>query len=96
LSLLKKWLPALRNYIKENEVLLEKLGVVSNSTIKLIRKIEKTGGAAKISGAGGKKDKSGILLIYHKDINKLKNFARKEKLELIEIQLGERGVRIEK
>ncbi|MCX6705626.1 MAG: hypothetical protein NTV24_00770 [Candidatus Woesebacteria bacterium] len=84
------------NLIKENEVLLEKLGVVSNSTIKLIRKIEKNGGAAKISGAGGWKDKSGILLVYHKDINKLKNFAKREKLELIEIQLGEEGVRIEK
>jgi len=84
------------NLIKENEVLLEKLGVVSNSTIKLICEIEKTGGVAKISGAGGRKDKSGILLVYHKNINKLKNFAKKKQLELIEIQLGEEGVRIEK
>jgi mevalonate kinase len=84
------------NLIKENEKLLEKLGVVSNFTVKLIRKIEKIGGVAKISGAGGSKNRSGILLVYHKNINKLKNFARKERLELIEIQLGEEGVRIEK
>lgn len=84
------------NLIKENEALLERLGVVSSSTIKLIRKIEKIGGAAKISGAGGKGDKSGILLVYHKNIDKLKNFAKRERLELIEIQLGEEGVRIEK
>lgn len=82
--------------IKENEFLLEKLGVVSDSIIELIREIERIGGAAKISGAGGWKDKSGILLIYHKNVEKLQNFAKKNNLKLLEVKLGEGGVRIEK
>jgi len=82
--------------IKENEALLEKLGVVSDSTVKLIREIEKIGGAAKISGAGGRKDKSGILLVYHKNVKKLQNFAKEKNLELLGVKLGEEGVRIEK
>ena len=82
--------------IKENESLLEKLGVVSDSTVKLIRGIEKVGGAAKISGAGGWKDRSGILLVYHKNPEKLHIFAKKNNLNLFEVKLGEEGVRIEK
>lgn len=81
--------------IKENESLLEKLGVVSDSTVKLIKGIEKVGGAAKISGAGGWKDKSGILLLYHKNPEKLHIFAKKNNLNLFEVKLGEGGVRIE-
>lgn len=82
--------------IKENEILLEKLGVVSDSTVKFIREIEKIGGVAKVTGAGGWEEKSGILLVYHKNIKKLQNFAKKNNLELLEVKLGEEGVRIEK
>jgi len=81
--------------IKENEALLEKLGVVSNSTINLIREIERIGGAAKVSGAGGWKDKSGVLLVYHKNPEKLHIFAKKNNLNPFEVKLGEEGVRIE-
>lgn len=82
--------------IKQNQRLLEKLGVVSPSTKKLIRKIEKIGGAAKISGAGGRKDKSGIIIVYHHNPEKLIQFAKLNKLEIIQVKLGEEGVRIEK
>lgn len=85
-----------QDLIKENESLLEKLGVVSNSTVKLIRQIEKIGGAAKISGAGGWRDKSGILLVYHKNSYKLQKFVQEKKLKLLEVKLGEEGVKIEK
>ncbi len=81
--------------IKENEALLEKLGVVSNSTINLIREIERIGGAAKVSGARGWKDKSGVLLVYHKNPEKLHIFAKKNNLNPFEVKLGEEGVRIE-
>lgn len=94
--LLGERVASFQELIKENEALLEKLGVVSSFTVRLIREIEKIGGAAKISGAGGSKNKSGILLVYHKNANKLKNFVKREKLELIKIQLGEEGVKIEK
>lgn len=82
--------------ITSNERLLETLGVVSKSTRELIKQIEKTGGHAKISGAGGRKENSGIILIYHKDPEKLKNFAKKNKLTLNSVKMGEEGVRIGK
>ncbi|KKQ41806.1 MAG: Mevalonate kinase [Microgenomates group bacterium GW2011_GWC1_37_8] len=82
--------------IKENERLLESMGVVSDSGIELVRKIEKIGGAAKISGAGGRKGNSGILLAYHPEINKLLNFAKKMNIKLLHTSLGAKGVQIEK
>jgi mevalonate kinase len=82
--------------IKENEKLLEELGVTSDSTKKIIRRIENIGGVAKISGAGGRKDKSGIVIVYHKNPVKLLNFAKKNNLDLFSVKMGEEGVRIEK
>lgn len=79
-----------------NEKLLEKLGVVSPKTQSLVKKIEKIGGGAKISGAGGKRKNSGIILAYHKDPEVFLGFAQKEKLPLFEVKLGEEGVRVEK
>lgn len=82
--------------IKTNEELLEALGVVSERTMNLIQKIEKIGGSAKISGAGGTKDNSGIIITYHPDQEKLFSFAKKESLDIFRVKLGEKGVRIEK
>lgn len=81
--------------IRENERLLEALDVVSPSTKKLIKTIEKSGGAAKISGAGGLKDASGIIIAYHKKTEILKEFAKSSKLELMKVKLGEEGVKFE-
>jgi len=75
--------------IKENERLLEKAGMVSKSTASIIRAIEASGGVAKISGAGGFKDKSGMILVYHRKPEKIK-------LKTIKANLGAGGVRIEK
>jgi mevalonate kinase len=85
-----------KELINQNEILLEKLGVVSNSTKELVRRIERLGGAAKISGAGGRRENSGILIVYHSDGEKLMNFAKKNNLEISKLKLGEEGVRIEK
>ena len=74
--------------IKQNERLLEKAGMVSKSTASIIRNIEASGGVAKISGAGGYKDKSGMVLVYHKQINNLKP-------KTVKANLGTEGVRIE-
>lgn len=94
--LLTKKYPQLGDLFKENEKLLEELKVVSSQTQSLIRKIEKIGGGAKISGAGGIKRGSGIILAYHQEPGILLNFAQKEKLSCFEVKLGEEGVRIEK
>jgi len=82
--------------ITRNERLLEQLGVVSVKTKRLIQKIESTGGSAKISGAGGVKGDSGIILAYHQDPKVLIKLANEEKIDMFKVKLGERGVRNEK
>ncbi len=78
--------------IKENESLLESLGVVSESTIGLIRRIEKFGGSAKVCGAGGIKGNSGVILVFHKDKEKLFKFAKTSNLEVFAVKFGTKGV----
>ena len=82
--------------ITRNERLLEQLGVVSSKTKILIQKIESIGGSAKISGAGGIKGNSGIILAYHQDPKVLLKLANEEKIEMFKVKLGERGVKNEK
>lgn len=86
----------LGNLMNENELLLEKIGVVSSKTEQLIKKIRVLGGGAKISGAGGWKNGSGIVLAYHEDMNKLLDFVTKNKLKYFRVKLGSEGVKIEK
>lgn len=81
--------------IKKNERCLELLGVVSDWGRNLIRRIEKMGGAAKISGAGGIATGSGILLVHHRDEERLKDFCKSKNLETFSVKLGEEGVRNE-
>ena len=84
-----------RKLVTINERLLEQLGVVSNSTQKFIRDIENSGGAAKISGAGGVKTGSGIVLAVHDDPQKLMALAKKYKHPSFQVTLGGEGVRRE-
>jgi len=99
-SLLKNILGEEKNDLGEiitfNQRLLEQLGVVSLQTKNLISLLEKNGASVKISGAGGKTQGSGILLVYHKDPKSLKNFVKSKKLDMISVSLGKKGVKIEK
>ncbi len=81
--------------IVRNERLLEQLGVVSVKTKRLIGKIEAAGGAAKISGAGGVKGDSGVILAYHQNSKILQKLANEEKIEVFKVKLGEKGVKNE-
>jgi mevalonate kinase len=87
--------PDLGKLISENERLLEKLGVVSNSARHLIRMIEKIGGFAKISGAGGKSSGAGMVLVYHKDVDNLSLFAKRNKINIMPVIVGEEGIKVE-
>lgn len=80
------------NSIKSGEVNLEKLNVVSGSAKKIIREIEEIGGAAKISGGGGIKNGSGMLLCYHNDLEKLKDFFTKNNLQFEIIKIVKSGI----
>lgn len=81
--------------IKKGERTLEGLGVVSNKVIPLIREVEKIGGAAKILGGGGKTAAVGLLLCYHRQKEKVKQLIKKYHYPILDIKLGEEGVRLE-
>lgn len=81
--------------IKQGEKNLEKIEVVSPSAKKLIRAIEKFGGAAKICGAGGRKNGSGIVLAYHSHPEKLLSLATKQSLTAFAVTLGKEGMHYE-
>ncbi len=81
----------IKQIFKEANSCLTNLGVVSKETQKLISQIEKSGGAAKITGAGGWKNGSGMILVYHPKPEKLKALG----LEIIKIKLGQEGLRNE-
>jgi mevalonate kinase len=82
--------------IKENEWLLEELGVVGQQAQKIIRQIEAIGGMAKVCGAGGVKAGSGMLLSYHQDQGKLLKLIKQKHWRYLKVSLGEPGVRYEK
>lgn len=84
-----------KDAIKNGEQNLEKIGVVGPYAKQIIRQIEEKGGVAKVSGAGGVKEGSGIILCFHNDSQILTGIARKLKLQIFPIELGAEGIRIE-
>lgn len=86
----------LKQLILENEKLLEQLGVVSGRTKKLIKELENLGVAAKICGAGGIKENSGVVLalVDHKD--DIDQLLAKREIENFKIKINQRGVKLEK
>ena len=84
-----------RRTMTRNEFLLERMGVVSRETQKLVREIESCGGAAKISGAGGVKTGSGIVMAIADKPQKLVDIAKKYHYPVFLVTLGGEGVRRE-
>ena len=76
------------NAIKENQRLLEKIGVVAEPTQELIKQITKLGFAAKVSGAGTiKGNNSGMVLVLANDYEKIKELKKKiPKLQKLELE----------
>ena len=81
--------------ISDGEKNLEKLGVVSSFVQKIIRDIEKSGGAAKICGAGGTTKATGIILIYNKDLRSLEKVLKSHRFVPAQLTLGVEGLRKE-
>jgi len=79
--------------IRENERLLEELGVVGEMAQRMVRLIEGIGGAAKICGAGGIRKGSGILLVYHDDLEKLQHFFCANEWSYLPVKFGVGGIR---
>lgn len=74
---------------------LKSLGVVSPSVIELINEIEQAGGVAKICGAGGKTEASGVVLVYHPDKTVPQRIASEHNLKQYDAILGAEGLRRE-
>ncbi len=86
---------AFRDGLRTNEQLLETMGVVSPSAQLLIRNIEKIGGVAKISGAGGREGGSGVVFASHQEPALIKKLAKQHGYPSFETQLGGAGVQRE-
>lgn len=77
----------LMDAVRKTQKNLEKLGVVGKGAKSIIRQVEGIGGAAKITGAGGVKKGSGMILAFHDNPGKLIEFARLNKLGYYRIQI---------
>jgi len=91
ISLMKEDAEFFKETITESEELLEKIGVVSSSTKKLLE-ILKPYGVGKITGAGGKKNGSGYLLFYVVEKNKLEKYLQEKNISYLAFQPSEEGV----
>jgi len=81
--------------IQKGEGTLEEMGVVSQSVLPCIRKLEKLGGAVKILGGGGKTGSVGFLLCYHQDPKRVQKICDEYHYAIVNVRLGEEGVRID-
>lgn len=84
----------MKTIIKVAQKNLETIGVVSKDCQALVAAIEKTNGAAKISGAGGKKKNSGVVLALG-DSKKLLAIAKTYGLRSEPVFLSAEGVRVD-
>lgn len=82
--------------IRQGEQTLEHMGVVSDAIVPIIRKIERSGGAAKILGGGGRAGAVGYLLCYHPERKRPETIALSYGYGIKSITLGGAGVKLEK
>lgn len=80
--------------LNENGLLLEELGVVSQKTQSLCHDLRSKGLACKITGAGGKREHSGALLVYCPDVERY-NLLNAFNLTWDKASFSARGVEME-
>ena len=81
--------------IRLGERTLEGMGVVSRKVIPLIRKIEKSGGAAKILGGGGMAEGVGFLLCYHQKPSLIESLCKRYNYPIRTMRLSDEGIKLE-
>jgi mevalonate kinase len=84
----------LSDAIRTGSRTLSEMGVVSEYAGSMIAAVEKSGGAAKILGGGGRKHGAGYLLAYHEDKTALIR-AVGDTHKIREVTLGCEGARLE-
>lgn len=75
--------------INENGFLLEKLGVVGEGAKRLSSELRKLGSSVKITGAGGTKSGSGMMIVMNDNLAKIKQFLDNNKVQYFETSIGE-------
>ncbi len=78
------------NWIENADAYLRDLGIVSAQASEILDGIQKSGGLAKITGAGGITGGSGYILAYHPDSEKMKAYLRSKSMRFFETSLGKK------
>jgi mevalonate kinase len=78
--------------IEKNQRLLENLEVVSEKTKKLIRELEEIGGVAKITGAGGRVEGSGMVIVFHSEPDVLREYCKEKGIDYLVTGIRQRGM----
>jgi mevalonate kinase len=81
--------------IQCGERTLERMGVVSQQIVPMLRQIEKSGGAAKILGGGGRIAGVGFLLCYHPQPDKVRGITGNYGYSYNPVTLGAPGIKLE-
>jgi len=74
--------------LNENGLLLEKLGVVGEKAKKLSNELRMEGASVKITGAGGVKIGSGMMIVTHEDLTQIKKLLNNKKINYFETEIG--------
>lgn len=83
--------------LRDNQALLERIGVVPKQTSDFIQQLRTIGAEAKISGAGSVRgNEGGMLLIYHEDESALRDFIQKTRPKALwdKLQINTTGARL--
>lgn len=78
----------LEDLINRNGELLEDLGVVGERAMLMSREMRSLGFGVKITGAGGLRGGSGMMLCCHHEIGKLEAFVKEKGWEYIKVNVG--------
>lgn len=72
----------------ENQRYLAEIGIVSDKAAAMIHDIELADGFAKVTGAGGRSEGSGMLLAFHPDTEKLTDLIHHKNWQSYQVKLG--------
>lgn len=82
---------SVRGVVNENGLLLEELGVVGDRARRLSERFREIGCGVKITGAGGMKSGSGRLLVFHSELQRIKEDIDGWGMDVFEIIIGGSG-----
>jgi mevalonate kinase len=76
--------------LDQNGKLLEELGVVGVRAKQMSQELRELGASVKVTGAGGVKEGSGMLLVRHKDFEIVRTYLESKKIRYYPTKIGEK------